>query len=374
MGLVSMPLKIVFVMACADLSGGTRVVATYARMLLRRGHRVTVISLPPPEPTLKARVKSMLNGKGWLRAEAPYPSHLDSGEFEHVRLERYRPVTEQDVPDADAVIATWWSTAPWVAALPRSKGVKLHFVQGHETFGGPKEEVDAAYRLPLLKITISGFLRDVLRDEYAQDAIALIPNGVDTERFDAPVRGKQQAPTVGLTYAVEHHKGTDVSLEAFALAARELTGLKLVAMGKDSVSRSLPLPPGADYVFQARDGQIRDTYARCDAWLFGSRREGFGLPVLEAMACRTPVIAAPAGAAPDVLARGGGLLVPTDDPRAMGEAICRVCRMPDTEWRDLSRAARQVATGFTWENATEQFERALETAVRTGASGRASKN
>lgn len=353
-------------MSCADLSGGTRVIATYARSLQQHGHRVTVVSLPPPRLSLERKVKELVKGKGWPRPETAYASHLDGGGFEHVMLERFRPVTERDVPDADVVIATWWATAHWVAALPRSKGVKVHFVQGHETFGGPKDEVDAAYRLPLAKITISSFLRDVLRSEYGQELLALVPNGVDAEWFDAPPRHKQATPTVGLIYSHQRIKGTDVSLRAFELAAARIPGLKLVSMGKDPIAPALPLPAGAEYVLRARDGQVRDTYARCDAWLFGSRREGFGLPVLEAMACRTPVIAAPAGAAPDVLGRGGGVLVPAEDPQAMSDALCRVCQLPDAEWEALSASARAVAVSFGWATAADRFEAALQSAFTLG--------
>ncbi|MGC8714943.1 MAG: glycosyltransferase [Leptodesmis sp.] len=53
---------------------------------------------------------------------------------------------------------------------------------------------------------------------------------------------------------------------------------------------------------------MRDYYSACDAWLFPSRYEAVGLPILEAMACRTPVIGTPAGIAPEMLSDGAGIL------------------------------------------------------------------
>jgi glycosyltransferase involved in cell wall biosynthesis len=103
-------------------------------------------------------------------------------------------------------------------------------------------------------------------------------------------------------------------------------------------------------------------YARCDAWLFASRSEGFGLPLLEAMACRTPTIATPTGAAPELAEAGGGVLVPFEDPRAMAAEIVRMVTLPDADWRRASDAAHAAATRYTWADAAVLFEAALSPA------------
>jgi glycosyltransferase involved in cell wall biosynthesis len=87
------------------------------------------------------------------------------------------------------------------------------------------------------------------------------------------------------------------------------------------------------------------------------------LPILEAMACRTPVIGTPAGAAPDLLSQGGGIMVPMEDPHAMAQAIVDVCRMKEEEWKALSDRALETVTGYTWEDATDRFEAALRQVV-----------
>ena len=104
-------------------------------------------------------------------------------------------------------------------------------------------------------------------------------------------------------------------------------------------------------------------------WLFSSRSEGFGLPLLEAMACRTPVIATPAGAAPEVCAGGGGILVPIDDPADMARAIERVAGLPEAAWREMSDKAHATASRYTWDDATDRFEAALNRAVERSRQG-----
>ncbi|MEG5041606.1 MULTISPECIES: glycosyltransferase family 4 protein [unclassified Microcoleus] len=100
-----------------------------------------------------------------------------------------------------------------------------------------------------------------------------------------------------------------MALKAFSLAVEKIPNLRLVAFSTGAPSSELPLPANAEYVIQPDQDKIKDYYSKCDAWLLASRSEGFGLPIVEAMACRTPVISTPVGAAPEILRGGTGILV-----------------------------------------------------------------
>jgi len=156
-------------------------------------------------------------------------------------------------------------------------------------------------------------------------------------------------------------------IQAFCLAQEVNPNLELLAIANHSVTKELPLPDGAEFVEDAPQNELKNLYARCDAWLFGSRFEGFGLPILEALACRTPVIATPAGAAPEILTKGGGILVPQEDTTAMAEAIIRISSMDETEWQALSQTAYQSVLGYTWNDAAIRFEAALKEALAHGS-------
>ncbi len=87
-------------------------------------------------------------------------------------------------------------------------------------------------------------------------------------------------------------------------------------------------------------------YNGAAAFVYPSLYEGFGLPVLEAMACGTPVIAANASALPEVVGEGG-LLVPPCDERALAWALAEV--LADADRRaELARRGRERAQQFTW--------------------------
>lgn len=352
-------MRITFVLPPVDMSGGIRVIAIHAAQLHRWGHQVTAVSVRPEPPSWREVARSVWKGKGWPSVPEHSPSHFDGQPVEHRRVHHAGPITDADVPDADVVIGTWWETVKWVQRLSPSKGAKVHFVQGYDIYGGPPADIDATYQLPIPKITISGYLRNLLQTKFKQEPVAVVHNSVDTTKFQTPPRGKQGTPTVGMIYATEFFKGADVSIKAYELAAKRMPNLHLVAMGNYQILDTLPLPPNTDFTFQARDQQLRDIYARCDAWLFGTRQEGFGLPILEAMACRTPVIGTPAGAAPDLLPRGGGILVPHEDSAAMADGIVKVCSLPDDQWRAMSDAALATVTGYTWDDASRSFEAAL---------------
>jgi len=352
-------MKITFVLPCPDLSGGIRVISTYAQYLHERGHEVTLVSVPVPHPSLKQQIKSILKGKGLVKQDKYPRSHVDSLEVAHRKLNRYRPVRDNDVPDGDIVIATWWETAEWVWNLSASKGKKVHFMQDYETWAGQVERVDATCRLPIPKIVIANWVKTLLQERFHQTPVALIPNSVDLDKFCAPPRGKQSLPTVGVIYTTMLNKGCDISLKAFHLAKQTVPNLQLVAFGTTEVQPELPLPEGTDYHFKVPDRNLKNLYSQCDAWLFGTRIEGFGLPILEAMACRTPVIGTPAGAAPELLANGAGILVNPEDPEDMARAIAKVCKMSEPEWRTMSDLAYARVAHYTWEDAADRFESVL---------------
>lgn len=99
-------------------------------------------------------------------------------------------------------------------------------------------------------------------------------------------------------------------------------------------------------------------YNSAEAFVYPSLFEGFGLPVLEAMACGTPVIVSDASSLPEIAA-GAGLCLPPQEAPAWAEALRRAAG--DAEWRwTASQAGRHEAHRFSW----------IETARQTAAAYR----
>jgi len=358
-------MRITFVLQNADLAGGVRVVAIYANKLQQRGHRVTVVSTPNPILPLYLRFHSLLHGRGWPTPAPLGPSHLDGLGIDHRVLPTYRAVTNGDVPDADVVIATTWKSGLWVHRLSPAKGAKVHLMQHYETWAGydAPRHVDDVWRLPSHKIVISKWLADLAREKFGITDASHIPNSVDTDQFFAPPRGKQSSPTVGFLYHDTPFKGVDITLRALELLRTKFANLKIIAYGRDDPKPHLPLPPGTTYIRRPEQDELRDIYARCDVWLCGSRAEGFHLPPLEAMACRTPVVSTRVGGPMDIIDDGiNGFLVDVEDHAALADRTTEVLNLSDDRWKEISSAALETAHQYTWDDATDLFEQALRVA------------
>jgi glycosyltransferase involved in cell wall biosynthesis len=271
------------------------------------------------------------------------------------------PVTDADVPDSDVVIATWWETAFAVAALSPQKGRKFYFVQGHEVFSHLPRHISAgSYYLPLRKITIAGWLRDTMAEFYGDRDVALVPNAVDTKLFHAEPRGRQPVPTVGLMYSTDTVKGVDVALAAISELRLTHPQVQLNVFGTQQPLRSLALPPGSRFHLRPDQHKLRDIYAGCDVFISASRSEGFGLPILEALACRCPVVATLTGCAGDVIHDGvNGFTAEVEDVSGLARGVGRVLSLPEPEWKKMSEAALASVCSYNWEAASGLFEAAL---------------
>ncbi|ACK67829.1 glycosyl transferase group 1 [Rippkaea orientalis PCC 8801] len=363
-------MKITFVLPPVNLCGGLRSTANLALHLGKRGHEVLAVCPERRKPTLYQQAKSLLKGKGWMDTRTRWASPFDELPVPLKVVSHISPITDLDLPDADVVVATWWETAEWVNKLSASKGAKVYFIRHHEVHDYlPLERVKATYKLPLHKITISQWLVDLMKTEYGDHTVSLVYNSVNFQKYYAPPRGKQSVPTVGMLYHTTKWKGCDISLKAFELAKQEIPDLKMVAFGLNSPLPELPLPTGTLYHCNPPQERIKDIYAQCDAWLFGSRVEGFGRPILEAMACRTPVIATPAGAAPELIAKGGGKLVKPESSEDMAEAIVQISQLNQEKWQKMSDSAYIAAKSYTWDDAAELCEQAFHKAIERTKNG-----
>ncbi len=361
MAIGSRRLRINFLTFRPALSGGARVIGDYACFLAREGHDVRVFAQPEEPPPLLRRLKAKLQGKpDWQPRRSPFFEPL--GE-RFRRLPQAGPPRAEDLPEADVLVANFWITANWAAALPPSKGAKVYFMQDYGAAGQPIEEVRKTWALGLKTVTISRYLHDEIA-RFSGARSALVPCGVDPAFLIERERpARQGPPTVGFLFSNNAMKGSSVCVAAVRRARNRIPGLRVLSFGPQRPTDPKQIPDFVEFSPSVSEAEARTIYASCDAWLFGSIREGFGLPILEAMATRTPVIAARSAAAPEILALGGGKLVPISDPEAMAAAIVEICGLPADEWRALSNTAFHTAQSFSLDAARRRFEAALAAAA-----------
>ncbi|MCA9606470.1 MAG: glycosyltransferase family 4 protein [Myxococcales bacterium] len=356
-------MRITFVVATADLTGGCRVVGIYARRLIERGHDVLVVTRKPYRGSWRERVRSALRGDPTHLLPRRHVSHLELLDVPRRYVDRHRPILARDVPDADAIVATWWETAEWIDAMPRRKGARAYLIQGNEADlveDARRERVLRTWDLPFTRVVISSWLGRLV-EERTGEAPILVPNSVDGAQFDAPPRGKQPRPTLGLTFSPTPIKGFDVATEVVRRVRAEIPTLRVVCFSAAKPPRDVQ--HWMEHHHRPAQDVIPKLYASCDVFLSTSRQEGFGLPALEAMACRTPLVSTRYGGPADFVRDGeNGFLAEVDDVEALTARVLEVLRLSDASWRALSERTHASAHGYTWEDAAARLEAALELA------------
>lgn len=359
-------MRIVFLLPIADMSGGNRVVSIYAKALGQLGHQVTVISPPRRPLSWRKKISALLRHGVWDVAGSPRKSHLDNLGVDHRVLESFRPIESRDVPDADVIVATWWETAEWLARMEPKKGAKAYFIQHHEVFQYlPVERARATYKMPLHKIVIANWLRTLMAAEYGDTVVDLVPNSVDTKQFNAVPRTKQPRPTVGFLFNVEQFKGVDIALKAIHVLRKRFPALRVLSFGTSSPVDFSNWDSTIEYERSPAQNRLREIYAQCDVWITASRSEGFNLPAMEAMACRTPVVATRTGWPEEaILDYESGFLVDIDDASGIAEQAAHILELENSVWQAMSMAAYNTATAGSWEASTRLFEASLSKCIQ----------
>lgn len=352
-------MKISFVIPANTFSGGIRVIGLIAEELIRRGHDVNLFTQPFKTPGLKQSLKSYVKKGRWPKPppEGPF---LDAIASRVHKLDRARPVVDADLPDADVVMATWWETAYWVAELSDRKGAKVYFMQDYGAAGQEIEKISPTWALPMTFITLTSTLAGMIREKNPQADITVVANAVDHGLFNALPRKRGRPPRIGFMYRAPRLKGADMALRALEHIRAKVPNLSAIAVSPGPVS----LPDWIELVARPDDDELVAAYRSCDLWLFPSRMEGFGLPIVEAMACRTPVISTRVGGAPDLIRDGeNGFLVEIDDANAMAEKAIATLTASEEDWARMSEAAWRTVSSYTWSDAVDLFEGALATAA-----------
>jgi glycosyltransferase involved in cell wall biosynthesis len=362
-------MRITFLLATLDLTGGNRVLSIYASMLAARGHDVSILVPGKSREPLSVRFRKFFRNSRMEQPSSADASHFDRSPVPVTRLNTSRLIANIDVPDGDVVVATWWETAEWANALSSSKGAKTYLIQHHEIFDYlPVERAKATYTLPLYKIVVAPWLKQVMLDEYGDSDVALVPNAVDHSMFYAEERSRQSSPTVGFMFSIAEFKASDLAIAVLRRLKAVVPALKVISFGHHR-------PVGMDFMgddleFHLLPGQesIRDCYSRCDVWLSSSKTEGFNLPALEAMACRTPVVSTRTGWPATAIIDGyNGYGAPVGDADALLSGLRKV--LDSSDWGALSAQAFATARPLTWDSSCDLLVRALEHAIEARSTG-----
>ncbi len=232
-----------------------------------------------------------------------------------------------------------------------------------------------AVRHARVLICVSDFTANQMREIFpAHGPIVVAPHGVDLERF-APEDERSVSEPVSVPYVlfvgtIEPRKGLATLLGAFAHLARTDPTVELWIAGQSGWGRELGESVDR-HVARSRirqlgfvsDAELPALLRRARAVAYPSFVEGFGLPVLEALACGAPVVTSSGTVMADVAGDAAFLIVPGDEDGLAG-ALVKILAFSNDERRRVSAQARARAELFTWTTSVERHLEAYDLASR----------
>lgn len=329
-------MRITYVLPLPELNGGNKVIYQHVDLLRRNGDEVTVLC-EGPKPD-------------WIESGAAYVDYT-AGPLK--------------VPSQDLVISTYWTTL----RIARSFGLgpQAHFCQGYE--GGlihlrpVLPEIEEVYSWDVPTLTVTPYLGELLRERFGRESRTVSP---PLDPLFQPVwrLGPRRRPWIAIPGIFEAEvKGIPTALEA---VRRLREGGLDCRVFRFSI---LPLSAGEKallepdrYLYGVHPPVIAEALRRCDLLILPSRaEEGFGLPLLEAMAAKVPAVASRIPSTVHIT-NGTVPLVPPGDAAAFA-AAARELLTSRGAWRRARERGYEASRRFLPDAVAPQLVEAIRWAA-----------
>jgi glycosyltransferase involved in cell wall biosynthesis len=204
----------------------------------------------------------------------------------------------------------------------------------------------------------------ILRFALPEQRVTVVPGGVDVGHFRPDYPRLRNSPDTYLLFVgtLQPRKNLSVLLKAWSRVCHRFPGAWLcLAGGMDHNLKMIAFDNPVErvhYYGYVSDNDLAELYAGAQACVLPSLEEGFGLTILEAMACGTSVIAAQAGSLPEVVGEAGLLFHP-DNPEELAEQM-EVCLGKADIRRALSEKGLQRVKDFSWQISAEKIQEILQ--------------
>lgn len=335
-------------------AGGFRVMYEYANRLARKGYDVH-LTYPLETQFMEYRL--------------PYVMRYLSSKFEgfstnkwfkfdpSIKMSYVPAVEDKYMPDADIVIATWWSTVLEMGKLSPSKGHKINLIQGFENWEGRVDLLYKSYDLPqVTNIVVASYLHDIVR-QHTRKPIEIIHNAISKDDFDIDIAIEDRKPyKVAMTYSIQPIKGSEFGLEALKQAKEGVPELEVELFGVCPQPANLP-----DWItFYRAPSNLRDIYNRNAILLSNSFTEGFPLTPAEGMFCGCALICTNIeGHKEFAIDEDTALLVEVRNVDQMTRKIVEL--VTDNHKRcTLATRGNQYIQRFVWDNSVDKIERVIQ--------------
>lgn len=232
-------------------------------------------------------------------------------------------------------------------------------------------------------ITVSDYSARAISSHFKipSTKIAVTPNGVDLGRFNGDRWGDELYQQMGLSGPgyillvgrIEARKNVSALIEAYSLMPDPKPQLLLVGRRDEEFLDGIGEDPcrtsGVRVLDSVQDRQLPALYAGAALFVYPSKAEGFGMPLLEAMASGVPVIASPFTAIPEVVGNAA-LVVDPDQPDLLAKAMTVVLNDQGLRKR-LRLAGLERVKCYQWSRSAQVLAGVINGLVQPGESAAA---
>jgi len=280
--------KVVFILTepTRHIVGGYKMVYLYANALIRAGFEVEIVyrcykrysNLLMNSANHAFRYALTKKRIGWYPLSAKVKRRLAYHGLESIH---------------DCIVfATAAKTAKdvWEHKIQQNNKV-FYLIQDYETWTMSETMIDETFRYGFKNIVVSRWLEKLVCEK-ASIKPYYIPNGIDTAVFSARMNyGERPAHSIAMLFHTQARKGTEVGIKAIKGIKNLFPDLTVDLFG--SPKRPKELPDWIHYTRNANPSEVAEIFNRNRICFVTSKREGFGLTGLEAMACGAMLITTP---------------------------------------------------------------------------------
>lgn len=212
-----------------------------------------------------------------------------------------------------------------------------------------------------------------IKKNYDHSHVFITSFGVDEQKFfPFPKNEKKKNVHIGTVKTLSENYGIDILLQAFALVRRKCTVdiyLSIAGKGKDEeelrlLAQKLGIADTVNFLGFISHDQVPFVLNSLDIYVALSRKESFGVAVLEASACGKPVVVSDAEGLEEVVENGKtGFVVGKDDPLAAADALLRLIEDPSLRCEMGENGRQRVLKYYTWEHSLNQMLQAYEKTI-----------
>jgi len=351
-----------------SIGGVDKYVLNLSQELVNKGHSVKVVCANEPKSNL-----TEIDGINVQRL-----NYIGKIRNTNITLGLFFALLKENFDIIHTHFPTPWSAdISMIISFLKRKPLILTYHNDAVTAGKLKVLVEI-YNRVFLKLLLKGSTKILItqpeyinRSKYLykyKNKIEIIPNGIDTKIYFQKNINKIPNQIFFLSILDRHHtyKGLDCLIKAIKIVRTKIPDIKLIVGGSGelveeykTLTKGLGLEKNVEFRGFIESNKLVDLYNQSELFVLPSTgiQEGFGIVLLEALACGTPVIATNiVGIAKEIKDNKCGIIIPCNDAKKLVQAIIRIIKNINLQKKMIIKGKLLIQDKYDWNKIVKMME------------------